>query len=153
MGRFTTKAERQPKPVINSAPNDGPVATASAPTPPHSATTWERRLVGNAPNNSPSDEGNTAAAPTPWTRRPATSMGTDGASPHRADPKQKTASPAKNTRRLPSRSAVRPAMTSREPNTMPYPVITQARAERGSWGKDRSSAGKATLTMDRSSEA
>ena len=61
--------------------------------------------------------------------------------------------PVKNTLRLPSRSAVRPAMTSSEPNTMPYPMITQASSDFGSLGKDRSSAGKATLTIERSSDA
>ena len=51
------------------------------------------------------------------------------------------------------RSAVRPAVTSSDPNTMLYPVITQARAARESWGKERSRAGKATFTMERSSDA
>ena len=45
-GRLTKKAERQPNPVISSAPSDGPVATASAPIPPQSATTCDRWLSG-----------------------------------------------------------------------------------------------------------
>ncbi len=46
MGRLTKKAARQPNPVISTAPNDGPVATASAPIPPHMATTWAPPVRG-----------------------------------------------------------------------------------------------------------
>ena len=59
-----------------------------------------------------------AAAPLPWMKRPATSRSTDGASPHRADPRVKTPSPMKNSRRRPRRSALRPAVTSSEAKTM-----------------------------------
>ena len=36
---------------------------------------------------------------------------------------------------------------------MLYPVITQANVERGLWEKERSRAGNATFTMDKSSDA
>jgi hypothetical protein len=36
---------------------------------------------------------------------------------------------------------------------MAYPVITHARAALVSWGNDRSRAGKATFTIERSSDA
>jgi len=119
MGTLTKNTHRHPPAEMSSAPKEGPVATARAPTPPHRATTWERRSWGKAPSRRPSDEGSRAAAPTPWTTRPSTSRITEGATPQRADPRQKMPSPAKKTRRLPSRSAVRPAVTSSEPNTMP----------------------------------
>ena len=45
------------------------------------------------------------------------SSGTVGASPHRADPTVNTAIPTKNTRRRPTRSAVRPPTTRRDPKT------------------------------------
>ena len=117
---------------MSPAPNEGPVATANAPTPPQRATTWERRSVGKAPSNRARDAGNMAAAPAPWIKRPAMRSAADGANPQRADPRLKTAKPEKNKRRLPSRSAVRPAVTRREPNTMLYPVMTHANAARES---------------------
>ena len=119
MGTLTKNTHRHPPAEISRAPNDGPVATARAPTPPQRATTWDRRSWGKAPSSRPSEEGSRAAAPTPWTTRPSTSRMTEGATPHSAEPRQKMPSPAKNTRRLPTRSAVRPAVTSREPNTIP----------------------------------
>ena len=59
-----------------------------------------------------------AAAPSPWTTRPAIKSCTEGARAHSADPRVKIPSPAKKIRRRPSRSAVRPAVTSSEANTM-----------------------------------
>ena len=63
MGRLTKNAHRQPPAAMRAAPSDGPVATASAPTPPHSATTWDRRSPGKAPSSRPSEDGSMAAAP------------------------------------------------------------------------------------------
>ena len=59
-----------------------------------------------------------AAAPTPCTTRPPINNATDGARAHRAEPRVNTPSPAKKMRRRPSRSAVRPAVTSSDANTM-----------------------------------
>ena len=54
-------------------PNEGPVATARAPTPPHNATIWERRSSGKAASSRPSDDGSRAPPrpPAPGDRPPA----------------------------------------------------------------------------------
>ena len=50
---------------MSTAPNEGPVATASAPMPPQSATTWERFSLEYDASKSESDAGSNAAAPNP----------------------------------------------------------------------------------------
>jgi hypothetical protein len=56
------------------------------------------------------------AAPAPWTTRAARSAAGDQASPHMSDATVKNKTPVMNTRRRPSRSAVRPPSKSRPPN-------------------------------------
>ena len=117
-GRLTKNAQRHPPAEMRTAPSDGPVATARAPTPPHSATICERRSAGKAPSSNPTEDGTMAAAPLPCTTRPAISQATEGAKAQRAEPTVNTASPPKKIRRRPSLSAVRPAVTRSDANTM-----------------------------------
>ena len=63
-----------------------------------------------------------APAPTAWTTLAAISTATPGASPHSTDPTLNPASPARNTRRRPSRSAQRPAGTSTAASTIVHAV-------------------------------
>src|SRR5439155_12423420 len=120
--------QRQPPADTISAPNEGPVATANAPTPPHNATIWVRRAGGYAPISSATDAGTRNAAPAPCSTRLATSAGTFGAMPHKNEPATNTPRPNVNVRRRPIRSPVRPPVTSSAPNTIEYAVITHASA-------------------------
>ena len=61
--------------------------------PAHAPITVERFSGGNIGSTSPSEFGVSAAAPTPWSTRAATSASTDGASAHSAEPSVNRASP------------------------------------------------------------
>ena len=61
--------------------------------------------------------------------------------------------PPWNTRLRPSRSPVRPPTTSSAPNTIEYAVMIHDSDAELAAGYDASMSGKATLTIERSSEA
>src|SRR4051794_1466784 len=153
IGRLTKNAQRQPPADTMAAPSDGPVATASAPTPPHNATICVRRSGGYALMSRATDAGTKKAAPAPCTMRLTTSKTTFGAMPHRNEPHRNTARPAVNIPRRPTRAPVRPPGTRSAPNTIEEPGITHAHDAWLACGYDASRSGKATFTMDRSSAA
>ena len=111
------------------------MATARAPMPPQRATTWDRRSIGNAAEKEPERRWQQGRRADPLDQPSGDEQRHRGCQPAQRRAEAEHARPAKNTRRLPTRSAVRPAMTSNEPNTMLYPVITQARAARGVVGE------------------
>ena len=125
----------------------------AAPTPPsaaHAPMTAERRSGGKLGRTSPSDVGVIAAAPAAWTTRAATSSSADGASAHNADPRVKTASPARNTRSRPTRSPSLPSGTSSAAKTIAYALRIHDSPETDASGKSSPIAGNAMLTMKRS---
>ena len=109
IGTLTTNTERQPHVSTKSPPIVGPTAAASAPAAPQSAIACGTRDFGNACRMSARDAGVRAAAPTPCSTRPAMSRPTPGAAAQIAEATVKSAMPARKMRRLPSRSAHRPA--------------------------------------------
>ena len=111
------KAQRQPPASMSTAPRDGPVATARAEMPPHMATAWARSDGAVAASRSASEAGMSSAAPTACTTRPPMSIQGLVATPHSREPSVNTAMPRRNQRRRPERSAMRPAPSSRAPNT------------------------------------
>ena len=79
-----------------------------------------RALLRSAPSSKvvvriESAAGEMIAAPTPWIARAAMSVASDVARPQTSDAPEKSARPAMNIRRRPSRSAVRPPSMSRPP--------------------------------------
>ena len=82
-------------------PSGGAIDAPTAPMPAHAPITVERFSGGNIGSTSPSEFGVSAAAPTPWTTRAATSASTDGAIAHSAEPSVNSASPITNSRRRP----------------------------------------------------
>ena len=62
-----------------------------------------------------SADGVMIAAPRPCTARNAISAASDQASPQRSDAIEKTITPTTKTRRLPNRSAIRPASRRKPP--------------------------------------
>ena len=118
-GRLTKNADRQPK----AGDQDGAEGRAGGYRQRSDPTPQRHHLGASLARERAEQQAQRRRAAARRRRRPgpaarATSRRTDGASPHSAEPRQKTPSPTKNTRRLPSRSAVRPAMTSSDPNTM-----------------------------------
>ena len=78
---------------------------------------------------------------------------TDGAAAQAADATLNSASPPRNARLRPVRSAQRPAGTSSAANAIAYAFSTQESSLRLAWWKSRWMSGNAMLTMNRSSEA
>ena len=116
-GRLTKNAQRHPPASMRTEPSDGPVATASAATPPHIATAWALAAGAVADSSRASEAGISRAAPMAWTTRPAMSSHAEGAMPHSSDPAVKISRPSRKMRRRPERSAILPAPRSSAPNT------------------------------------
>ncbi len=90
------------------------------------------------------------APPAPCTKRAPINTPWLWAVAHTSDAAVNTASPMRNTRRLPIRSPIRPASRSRPPKAIRYAFTTQARLlcekPRSSWME-----GRATFTIVASS--
>ena len=114
-GTLTKNTDRHPNPAISSPPRLGPRAAASPPMAPHTpmANWWRER--GKAAMVRASPAGNSKAPPTDWTTRAAISIPMPVAAPEPIDPAMKAASPTRNARRRPCRSASQPATSSRAP--------------------------------------
>src|SRR5690349_15124475 len=106
-------------------PNEGPIAAASAPTAPQRATALARRAAGKACSTRASDEGSRSAAPQACSARAAISVAAEGATPQSAEATVKRPRPARKIRFRPIRSAMRPAGTRSDPNTIVYAFRTQ----------------------------
>ena len=89
---------------MSSPPTNGPPAVASVPIPDHSPMARARSSLRKDAWMIDREPGTSSAAPTPWSSRPATSSGTDGASPHSTDAAENQTSPTAKTRRRPKRS-------------------------------------------------
>ncbi len=99
-GMLTRKISRQLT-STSRPPSGGAIEAPTAPMPAHAPITVERFSGGHIGSTSPSEFGVSAAAPTPWTTRAATSASTDGAIAHSAEPSVNSASPMTNSRRRP----------------------------------------------------
>src|SRR4051794_24113460 len=143
-----TKIQCQLK-LTSRPPSGGPMAAPTPPSAAHAPMTAERRSTGKRGRTSPSDVGVSAAAPAAWTTRAATSSSADGASAHSAEPRVKTASPARNTRSRPTRSPSLPNGTSSAAKTIAYALRIHDSPETDASGKSSPIAGNAMLTMNR----
>ena len=128
----------------------GPAAAATAPTAAQIETALRRSSAGNSGRRRASEVGKTEAAPTACSTRAATSSSTEGAAADRAEATVKIARPATKLRLRPSRSAVRPAGTSRAAKTIAYALRIHESDARLVPPKSRSMAGNAMFTMKRS---
>ena len=126
---------------------------AAAPLPPI-APQIPSALFRSAPSSNvvvmiESVAGDTSAAPRPCTARAATSTPIEPASPHASDAREKSATPAMNTRRRPSRSARRPPSSRNPPKVIAYAISTHCRFESETFS-DVLIDGNATLTIETS---
>ncbi len=101
---------RQSNAVTSSPPSVGPAMVATPATAPQMPKAAPRLSAGNTMVSKASVWGISSAAPRPWTARKAMSQPGVGASPQAADATVKSAIPAKNTVRWPSRSPSLPAV-------------------------------------------
>ena len=116
-GRLTRNTSRQST-CTSRPPSGGPAAAAAAPTPAQIPIAAGRSRGSNSGSSSASEVGTSSAAPAACSTRAATSVATDGAIPHSAEPIEKSTSPAWKPRLRPVRSASRPAGTSSAANTI-----------------------------------
>src|SRR3954454_17533494 len=151
LGTLTNSTHSQPAYSVRRPPNSTPAAPPEPATAPHTPNARLR----SAPSAKvvvtiESAAGERMAAPRPWTARAATSQPGLWARPPASEASEKRMRPATNTRRRPSRSAMRPPSSRKPPNTRVYALTTQ---DRFSWEKWRSRPmdGSATLTIEASS--
>jgi hypothetical protein len=131
-GTLTQKIQRQPTEPISTPPITGPRAmlTPNTLTQMPIARSRAARLV-NTLEMIDTATGLSIEPPTACSTRKATSQPSDGATPHSAEPREKTASPTWKTRRRPIRSAVEPANMSRLASASVKPSTVHCRPETG----------------------
>src|SRR5256885_1443781 len=149
-GTLTQKIHSQPRYFVSTPPASTPTA---APLPP-SAPQIPRALFRSAPSSKlvmtiESAAGVMIAPPSPCTARATISIPSDCARPQTSEAIVKSATPTMNTRRLPSKSAARPARRRKPPKAIEYAVMTHWRFSREKW-RDRAIEGSATFTIETS---
>jgi len=113
-GTLTQKIQRQPTEPTSTPPSTGPRAMATPNTLTHTPIARARCAWSvNVAEMIETATGLSIDPPTACSTRKPTSQPSDGATPHSAEPMEKTASPIWKTRRRPIRSAVDPANMSR----------------------------------------
>src|SRR3954468_24445347 len=151
IGTLTNRTHCQPRYSVSTPPS----STPTAPPEPATAPQTPSARLRSAPSakvvvRMDSAAGERIAAPRPWSARAAISWPSFCDSPPSSEARAKRMRPAVNTRRRPSRSAMRPPSSRKPPKTRVYALTTQ---DRFSWEKWRSRPmdGSATLTIEASS--
>jgi hypothetical protein len=123
-GKLMKKTQRQPTVVTRRPPRRGPAEAAMPATAPHRPKARERSAgEGYACCRRASEPGTISAAPSPSTRRAATSDPVFGARPQAADAAMNTTTPVQKIRRLPNRSPSAPPVSRRPAKTRVYPSV------------------------------
>ncbi len=118
-GTLTKKIHSQPRYFVSTPPASTPTAAPEPPIAPQIPSA----LFRSAPSSKvvmmiESAAGEMIAAPKPWTAREAISTPSDEASPQANEAVVNTITPARNTRRRPSRSAARPPSSRNPPKVI-----------------------------------
>ncbi len=114
MGRFTRKMARHENCWTSSPPMGGPAVSPAATTLEIPPSARPRCSRGKMAVSAAGAIDIMPEAPSAWTMRAPTSMGTLVASPHRPEPSVKSSMPPTKTRRWPSTSPCRPEARSVE---------------------------------------
>ena len=147
IGTFTRNTHGHPACSVMTPPSSQPEAPPPAAAAVHTPSACRRRWPsGTTAVIVASAAGATAAAPSPWTARAATSTPALRLSPHARDAPAKSARPAMNTVRRPRRSASRPASTRNPANASVYALTTHCRSA-GATSRLRWIAGSAIATI------
>ena len=99
--RPTANTARQPMVSTRMPPISGPAANDSPITAPQMPIAHRRSAPWNSSARMAREQGNTIAAPTPWSSRAAISEVGSGAAVHRADAALNSVSPIRNSLRRP----------------------------------------------------
>ncbi len=129
-GRLIQKITRQSRETRNP-PSSGPIARARAETPAQIPSALGCSERGKASQTIARESGSIAAAPTPWTTRPATSITSPWAAPESAEPAANAAVPARKTALRPNMSPSRPAVTTKDRDHQQVGVHHPLEAGRG----------------------
>ncbi|GAA2770437.1 hypothetical protein GCM10020219_044000 [Nonomuraea dietziae] len=114
-GTLTKNAHSQPGPAVSSPPTSTPTAAPVPPIAAQTASALVRRSPWKAVVMVASAAGDSSAAPTPCSARPAMSVAPSGARPHSSEASVNRASPPSSTRRAPKASVSRPPSTINPP--------------------------------------
>ena len=151
IGTLRKKIHDQPRPLVSAPPS----STPAAPPLPEAAPQMPSARLRSRPSRNvvvriDSAAGDSSAAPSPCSERKTISEPSDQASPSSRELTVNRASPVRNMRRRPTRSASRPPSKSTPPKKIAYAVMTHCRL---SWEKFRSVLidGSATFTIATSS--
>src|SRR3954447_5647868 len=127
-GMLMKKIHDQLSQLVSTPPSKTPAAPplpdAAPPTP---SAVFRSRPSSKVVVRIERAAGESSAAPSPWRARKAINDPSDHASPSRSEANVKSARPAMNRRRRPSRSAMRPPSRRKPPNRIAYAVITHWR--------------------------
>jgi hypothetical protein len=102
---------RQPNDSVSSPPSSGPTAKAAATVAPQMPRAPARAVPVKAWASRASEDDSSTAPASPWAARPAIRTSAEGASAHSSEAAANPASPPRNIRRRPSRSARVPAVS------------------------------------------
>ena len=111
-GRLMKKIQRQLAASISTPPTSGPMASATAETAAQIPSARGCSSGGNAAVVRASDSESSAAPPTPCSTLPATSTSSVPAAPATSEPIANRTMPHTKTRRRPTMSPSRPAVTT-----------------------------------------
>ncbi len=109
------KIQRQPASVINRPPTRAPIETPMLPTPVSTPIGRPSDRPAKASVTIATLPGVMIAAPRPCIARAQIRTPVEGASPESIEPVMKITTPARNTRRRPSRSPARPPAIAKVP--------------------------------------
>src|ERR1700722_18514827 len=152
IGRLTRKIQRHDT-LAMTPPSSGPNGEATADTPDQIPTTMVCWRAGNDGESRPREWGTIIAAPKAWTARPAMSSPKVVASVHISDANVKTTTPPRRIFLRPRKSAIRPAGTNIEANTIAYTLSTHDTADKFALPKSAEIGTIATLTTKKPSWA
>src|SRR3954454_7032408 len=150
IGTFTHRTHSQPRPSVSTPPS----STPAAPPEPATAPQMPSARLRSAPSRKvvvtiDSAAGDRIAAPRPCTARAAISWPEFVARPPASDASANSTRPPMKTRRLPSRSAMRPPSSRKPPKVSTYAFTTHGRLLSLKCSA-RPIVGSATLTIDAS---
>ena len=151
IGTFTKKTHCQLSESTRSPPATTPSVPPRPARPPQTPIAMLRsRPCAKVTVRIASAAGDSNAPPSPWTARAAIRNSGEFAKPATSEVTPNKSRPATNTRRGPSRSAIRPPSSRKPPNSRVYALITHCRESaekfRSAW-----MSGSATFTIVTSS--
>ena len=128
IGTFTNSTERQPSALVRTPPDSTPAAAPAPATAPQTASALLLSLPSRkVAVTSESAAGARSAAASPWIARAPISHAELSASPPASEASENTPRPMTNTRRRPSRSAIRPPSSRKPPKVSTYALTTHER--------------------------